>query len=360
MSIITPGGLSVEAAWTKAGIGSCLRVKGNGKISKKIDLLFDCGVFDDSTIASNYIFISHGHTDHISGCIAHARAKGLQKTVANYYVPLACVDNLNQARDAFSKMDGREILMNIIGVSPGELIECNECLSVYVFATKHRVESQGYAVYLKSTSRALKNIYRGLSNIEIRNLVSEGTDIHEGSTTTLEIVYTGDTEFSALLEESNSFIFNSPILITELTYLDGPRSKASEYGHIHLEDIIENENIFQNIQQLICVHISAKYAPYSRILETLKHKLPESLLNKTVVSLKSFGAREYLTSLNDISWNDNRKEPGWGWRRESSHNNQNNHRSDSGSRSNKSERRWSEDNSQKKQNSYNSSLKTTR
>lgn len=55
---------------TYSGIGTTIRIRGR---SKKIDILFDCGTFDESLISSSYVLITHGHTDHLGSCISHAR-----------------------------------------------------------------------------------------------------------------------------------------------------------------------------------------------------------------------------------------------------------------------------------------------
>ena len=59
---------------------------------------------------------------------------------------------------------------------------------------------------------------------------------------------------------AHSYIFQAHTLITELTYLDGDRNKAARYGHIHLDDIIENAQLFKHVQTLIFVHLSQKYS----------------------------------------------------------------------------------------------------
>lgn len=176
--------LKVSGAWTKAGIASCVRVQGS---TKRDDFLFDCGFLNSETILSNYVFISHGHIDHVGSCISHARARGLSGTVAEYYVPHDIVKHLEDAKKAFEKLDNSSIPMNIIGVGPGETFTFGTNMKVKVFATCHRVPSQGYAVYVKKKGELLPEL-RGMTGNEIRELKQMGQMINGPDTEELQIV----------------------------------------------------------------------------------------------------------------------------------------------------------------------------
>lgn len=308
---ISPCGLRIQGCWTKAGIGSCVHIRRDANSNAKpIDFLFDCGIFEDTTSAASHVFVSHSHTDHIGSCILHARARALQRRPAKYYMPAFAVDHLEAARKAFSEMDGRDIPMDICITSPGDVIDLYGQLKVVVFPTVHRVASQGYAVY-STTPRRLKDQYKTLPAPEIKQLVQSDIAVYEDSVDNLEMVYTGDTLMSGLLKPDTMFIFKAPILIMELTYLDGDYSKAIEWGHVHINDIIENESIFEN-DSIIFVHVSIKYGPFSRILNMLNMSLPEKILQKALVSVKSFGSSSFLSSPLHLS-ND---AVGWGWGQE--------------------------------------------
>lgn len=74
-------------------------------------------------------------------------------------------------------------------------------------------------------------------------------------------MYTGDTTLAGLTQyDSNAFIFRARTLIIEVTYLDGEKGKAEKYGHVHIEDIVENEHLFQDVEHLVFVHLSQKYS----------------------------------------------------------------------------------------------------
>lgn len=180
----TPPQLRVTGAWTKAGIASCVRVQGT---TKQDDFLFDCGFLNSETILSKFVFISHGHIDHVGSCISHARARALSGSVAEYYVPRGIVQHLIDAKKAFEKLDNSTIPMRIVGVSPGDTFNVGSNLKVRVFPTVHRVPSQGYAVYVKKKGELLPEL-RSMTGREIAELRQMGQQIHGPETEDLEMV----------------------------------------------------------------------------------------------------------------------------------------------------------------------------
>jgi ribonuclease Z len=303
----TPGGFYIAGAWTKAGIGSCIHVKGN---KNRESILFDCGVVDEQTYAASHVFISHGHVDHIGALILHARARSLGTNTCKYYIPATAMEPLAQAVAAFSVLDGKEIQADIIPVVPGDSIVVNPNCTVKVFPTLHRVPSQGYALYSTKKGSLLPQ-YRNRPHQEIKALKQQGVEIMAPAEEALELVYTGDTIFEGL--KQSSFVFDAPMLITELTYLDKDTSAAVKYGHIHISDIVDNWQLFNN-QYVVFCHISPRYNPASRIIAILRSELPEELQDKVLVNLRSFGEKANVTKiLRDVSLTDNNRQIGWGW-----------------------------------------------
>ena len=313
MDFTTPAGLHIAGCWTKAGMASCVHVRGSHRSE---DLLFDCGVVEQSTFSAGHVLCTHGHIDHIGAVVSHARARALTHEPAVYYMPKNCQGPILEVKAAFEKLDGREIPMVVRTVGPGDWIRLCPTLKVYVFPTSHRVPSQGYAVYSLSNSKKLREEYCGLDRLQIKELIHSGVNIYEESSHDLQICYTGDTVMSGLLSYENTFIFHAPILIMELTYLDGDPSKAVQWGHIHINDVVEHAETFQN-QRIVFVHLSAKYNPYGRAIHLLRQRLPPALLEVAAVSLFSFGSGEHLTRLN-LSFAEEERQVGWGWGRDRS------------------------------------------
>jgi ribonuclease Z len=297
--------MKIVGAWTKAGIASCVQVQ---VPSSKLDILLDCGACDPSTFTAQKVFISHGHMDHAGACFNHARAKALCHQPSTYYIPSTIKDAFLLAKQGFEMMDNHEIPMNIVEVNPGDEITLTSELKVKVFATEHRVPSQGYIFF--STKRRLLPEYQGLPSSEIGALKRKGIEILSPPEDLLELVYTGDTTFHGLLNSPcREMIFHAPTLITELTYLNGKQENAEKYKHIHIEDVRQHENVFQN-QQVVFVHLSQKYS-VSQAIELLNSQLSREFLSRVLVNLHSFGAAEPLTR--PLAKPPKRPMPGWGW-----------------------------------------------
>lgn len=269
---------------------SCsVHVKGN---QKQCDILFDCGTLEERTLTARHVFITHGHIDHIGACISHARAKSLNSSGATYYVPLSCLEGLIQAKQAFEILEGKEIPMKIVGISPNEIVQITKAYKVLAFPTIHRVPSQGYAI-IHCHHGGLLPSYTHCTQQEISALHRQGITVNSISER-FEVVYTGDTVFNALLEPELSFLFTSEILLIEMTYLDGDRNKVAKHCHIHLDDFLEYYQHFQN-QQIIFMHVSSRYGTGYRVLDILKKRLPQHVLSRCAVGLKSFGFNQSIT-----------------------------------------------------------------
>jgi ribonuclease Z len=303
-SSVSDSVLRITGAWTKAGVASCVHLEG-----PHFKLLFDCGVNDSAITSADHVFISHGHLDHAGACVLHARSRALTHAPATYYIPAVIAEPMAQVKKAFEQMDDREIPMNIKIVKPSDIISIGSQYLVKVFETIHRVPSQGYAIYRLSKGKLLP-AYSDLTQNELKALRSQGVNIISSPIETLDTVYTGDTTFQGVL--NNPFILQAPVLIMECTYLDGAREKANTWSHVHIEDIVEFASMFQN-RQLVLVHLSQKYS-CSRALELLRLQLPDDLVERVVVNLRSFGSSEMLTKINDHRWSKARNHvAGWGW-----------------------------------------------
>lgn len=314
------GGLRVSSAISAAGVHSAISV-GN---DQGVRMLFDIGVYERSFSNVRDVFISHGHTDHIGAIMLHARGARLQKGTPKYYVPTECIEALEQARIAFSTLNGDEIPMEIVSMSPGDSVVIGSNRSkfrVIALETKHRVQSQGYAVYsIVETKGKLLPEYKGLSGSEIGELKRNGTEIASPTTfgENLDLIYSGDTTFQGLLDcpqLSPADLFSADIVIMECTYLDGPYERAMEWDHVHIDDIVNHASLFEETGQLVLTHISARYQPWNVAVRLLSSALPPLLREKTVVTLREFGSKFVLSELKTAEElaEKRKSSPGFGW-----------------------------------------------
>ena len=107
---------------------------------------------------------------------------------ATYYVPEICVQPLLDARDAFSKLDNKEIPMNIQSFKVGQIVQLSRNFKVFGFKTNHRVDSHGYGII--NTSRKILPEYEHLPTNEISKLQRNGIQFYTEEEN-IELIYTG-------------------------------------------------------------------------------------------------------------------------------------------------------------------------
>ncbi|CAM9454312.1 unnamed protein product [Chrysoparadoxa australica] len=209
------------------------------------------------------------------------------------------VPKISAVLKAYEDLNEREQPAILVPIEPGQEVELEMGLILRPFLTEHKVLSQGYMIVQRKAAGLLDQ-YRGMEGHEIGRLRKQGVEVQE-IVESLEAVYCGDTEMSALLAKENACIWSARLLVMEVTYLDGSVEKARTWQHTHLSEIAEvfsDESLVQNERILLC-HVSGRYTR-QQILELMRAALPQQLLRrvKVGVTLGEFGDSEAVTSLN--------------------------------------------------------------
>ncbi|KAL8473458.1 hypothetical protein ACS0TY_029647 [Phlomoides rotata] len=227
-------------------------------ILPSLNLAFDIGKCPQRAVSQQFLFISHGHMDHIGGLPMYVATRGLYRMAPpTIFVPKVIKENVEKIFEAHRAMDQSELKHTLIGLDVGEEFNLRRDLKVRAFKTYHVIPSQGYIVY--SVRQKLKPEYVGLPGVEIKNLKLSGVEITD-TYTSPEIAFTGDTMSDFIIDADNIDVLKAKILIMESTFVEdsSPVEDAREYGHTHLSEIIKHADRFQN-KAILLIHFSARY-----------------------------------------------------------------------------------------------------
>nr|DAD35858.1 TPA_asm: hypothetical protein HUJ06_006498 [Nelumbo nucifera] len=191
-----------------------------------LKIAFDIGRCPQRAISQEFLFISHGHMDHIGGLPMYVATRGLYKMrPPTIIVPTAIKENVERLFEVHRAMDQSELKHNLISLNVGEEFQLRKDLKVKAFKTYHAIPSQiTYTV------------------------------------TSPEIAFTGDTMSDFIIDPSNIDVLRSKILVMESTFVDNSMTvdNARDYGHTHLSEIVSYADKFEN-QAILLIHFSARY-----------------------------------------------------------------------------------------------------
>ncbi|KAG9148824.1 hypothetical protein Leryth_026572 [Lithospermum erythrorhizon] len=239
-------------------------------ICPSLNLAFDIGKCPQRAISQQFLFISHGHMDHIGGLPMYVATRGLYRMAPpTIIIPKVIKKSVEKLFEAHREMDHSELNHTLIGLDVGEEFYLRKDLKVKAFRTYHVIPSQGYIVY--SVRQKLKQEYVVLPGDEIKKLKSSGAEITY-TTTAPEIAFTGDTMSDFIVDADNADVLKAKILImesfrlwkginvVESTYVEKTMSveDAREFGHTHLAEIINYADRLEN-KAILLIHFSARY-----------------------------------------------------------------------------------------------------
>lgn len=242
-------GIAVDAI-SIGGLETCIQLPG-------YNLCFDIGRCPRSAVARDTVLFTHAHIDHLGGIVQHAATRSLLgMSPPTYVLPPPLVEDVELLLEAWRRLDRSDLPCTLLPLAVGEALSLRRDVVARPFRSLHRVLCHGYILWRQT--RRLRPDLVGLSGSEIRERRLAGEEVNVTEEVP-EVAFTGDTLVDVLDREPA--LLRARLLILEVTFLDDRVSVAQtrSKGHIHLDEIIERADLFQN-EAILMTHMSARYS----------------------------------------------------------------------------------------------------
>ena len=217
----------------------------------ELKLGFDLGAQPWEFMGTPTWFVSHTHLDHVAALPVYvARRRMMKMDPPVIYLPAHAVDTVHQLLQLVSRLDRGRLPCELVGVQARRRnCDCRGRLVVTAHATAHTVPSLGYIVWERR--KKLKAEYRDLRGDQIRDIRLAGTEVSE-ETRLPRLAYLGDSRPAGL--DDNPDMYRAEMLIAEMTFVapSHRKDKIHKHGHMHLDDIVQRRDRFQNEQIIFC------------------------------------------------------------------------------------------------------------
>jgi len=261
-------GLTIEG-YSRAAVQTYWRVP-------ELKIGFDLGAQPWDFMGTPTWLITHTHLDHIASLPVYvARRRMMKMEPPTIYLPASAIEDVRRLLLIMQRLDRGRQVCKLRGVNAGDEIALSRENVVTAFNTTHTVPSLGYVVWDRRNK--LKEEYHGLPGDQIRDLRLSGVEVTREVRTPL-LAYTGDTSPAGL--DGCPAAFQAKVLITELSFIrpNHRREKIHKFGHMHLDDLIERADRFEN-ELIICAHFSTRYHP-NEVRRLIEARLPPKLLDR--------------------------------------------------------------------------------
>ncbi|HEX8169679.1 MAG TPA: MBL fold metallo-hydrolase [Thermoanaerobaculia bacterium] len=247
---------------------------------RELGVALDIGRGPDAVIPMGEVFITHAHLDHAAGMPFWAGQRRLQGLRGGtLHVPAEAAEDVRELLRIQEKLTGAEFEVSVHGMAAGDEVACGRRHVVRAHAAPHRVAARAYEFFERR--HHLREEYAQLPFAEIARLRKEGTDVEEQFRTSI-LLYTGDTDRGIF--ETCEAVFRSEVLVVECSFLaDGHQDRAARYRHIHVDDIADFADRFEN-ELIVLTHFSRRYS-HEEIRTLVKRRLPHVLRERIRLAL---------------------------------------------------------------------------
>jgi ribonuclease Z len=247
---------------------------------RELGVALDIGRGPDQVVPMDHVFITHAHLDHAAGIPWYGAQRRLQRLEGGtIYVPSEAAEDVRELLRVQARLTGHEFHTAIRGMAPGDEVRFGRTHMVRAHAAPHRVAARAWELF--EVRHRLREELAGLEREELLRLHRDGTRVDEPYTSPV-LFYTGDTD-RGLLERCQE-AFRAEVLVIECSFIaDGHQERAEAYRHIHVDDIADFADKFEN-ELIVLTHFSRRYSR-DEIREGVRRRLPASLHERIRLAL---------------------------------------------------------------------------
>jgi ribonuclease Z len=258
-------------------VGTCTGGVATSLAVPELGVCWDIGACLHASVRSSTLLVTHGHADHMGALHAWLGNRMLYRMPpATLYVPKWIAADVQSLVDTWGRLQGGPFPVDIVAAEPGGEYPLRRDLTIRPFKSAHVVPTLGYTVVRHKTK--LRPEWLDVPGPEIAAMRREGRDDLFTHVEEPLIAYTGDTLID--LVEREELVRRCKTLLIECTFLDDrkPRSHVKAGGHIHLDEIADRADLFEN-EHLVLVHFSQLYT-VAEVKDLVARRLPPALLSR--------------------------------------------------------------------------------
>ena len=247
---------------------------------RDLGVALDIGRCPDMVVSMQHVFITHTHLDHAAGIPFYAGQRRLQKLEGGtVYEPAEVADDVRALLAIQEKLTGAEFEIEVRGLMAGDEARFGRTHVVRAHTAPHRVAARAYE-FLERRHH-LRDEFANATRDEIAQLRRERVKVDEEHLWPI-LFYTGDTD-RGLLEQCEA-AYKAEVLMIECSFvIDGHQDRAAKYRHIHIDDIADFADRFEN-QLIVLTHFSRRYSR-EEIRDQVRRRLPAMLHDRVRLAL---------------------------------------------------------------------------
>lgn len=254
-----------------AGCRTCLYIP-------ELRICFDAGFPFPFQLGADTFFITHGHLDHAAAIPYIISQKNLNnQKVAQFYMPDELVGPLSQIVNLWQGIETHKYTFDFRAINSNDRVDLNSQFFVKAFKAHHRIPARGYTLF--QVRKHLKAEFAGLRKEQLVALKSKGTVVDDVNEVPI-MTFSGDSQIEFLWE--HDWITQSKFLLIETTYIDDrkPREQARQWGHIHLDEVIELLPKLK-AEKVVLMHISSRYGD-AEAKKIIQQKVPAEYRERVI------------------------------------------------------------------------------